>query len=68
VVVRWSGFTARQEDGAVVEPEAVTVTYQSWADGGCTNTDVSLDGAAVVQATRTARRTPHGAVLRIAPA
>jgi hypothetical protein len=63
-VVRWSAFEGRQEDGSVVVPDAVTVTYQSWADGGCTNTDASLDGVGVVQATGTPRRTPHLAVLR----
>ena len=65
VAVRWSGFRGVQEDGSVVVPEAATVTYQSWSEGGCTNTDVSPDGTGVVQATATDRRTPHGAVLRV---
>jgi hypothetical protein len=63
VVVRWSGFEAVDRAGRVTIPDAVTVTYQGWADGGCTNTDVEVDDRGVRQTTGVGRRTPDGAVL-----
>jgi hypothetical protein len=65
VVVRWSGFEAVGRDGAVCAPDALVVTYQSRADGGCTNTDVEVDDVGVRQVTSTPRRTPDGAVLPV---
>ena len=59
VRVRWSDFTARTANGAVV-PAAVSVNYQSFADGGCTNTDVYDDGIGIVQSTNTGRMTAQG--------
>jgi hypothetical protein len=59
VRVRWSDFTARTADG-VVRPTAVSVNYQSFADGGCTNTDVYDDGIGIVQSTNTGRMTTQG--------
>ena len=56
--VRWSDLTPR--------PVAAHATYQSHADGGCTNTDTSTetdprhDGPAFVQRTNTERTTPQG--------
>ena len=58
---RWSGF----------EPalKHVQATYQSHADGGCTNSNAVVDAAAggVVQKTATVRTTPHGALLTPLP-
>jgi hypothetical protein len=59
VRVRWSDLTARTADG-VVRPTAVSVNYQSFADGGCTNTDVYDDGIGIVQSTNTGRMTTQG--------
>ena len=67
VVVRWSGFKAVDEAGATVIPVAVAVTYQSVADGGCSNTDTVADGGGIRQVTTVARHTPHGAVLALSP-
>jgi hypothetical protein len=44
----------------VVVPAAVRLTYQSVADGGCSNSATFTDRGAVVQATATDRRAPHG--------
>lgn len=67
--VRWSDLAAVTPAGDVVRPAAIAVNYQSWADGGCTNTDAALDlrdgTAGVVQRTGVRRRTPQGSVLRL---
>jgi len=63
--VRWSDPVGAGIDGRSVEPPAVRVTYQSVADGGCSNSATFLDGAAVVQATATERRVPHGSRLAL---
>jgi hypothetical protein len=65
--VRWSDLAGRTGAGAVVHPVAVSVNYQAWSAGGCTNTDASLDGAGVVQRTGVKRRTPQGSLLRLSP-
>lgn len=47
-------------------PSAVTISYQRVADGGCSNTSVTVDPArpgAVRQRTNTARSTAHGQTL-----
>ena len=64
--VRWSDLAGCTADGAAVQPEAVAVNYQTWSDGGCTNSDAFADGeGGVVQRTGVRRRTPQGAVLRL---
>jgi len=63
--VRWSDPSATGVDGRVLVPGEVRVTYQSYEDGGCTNSATFADGAAVVQATAAGRRVPHGALLRL---
>ena len=62
VQVRWSDFSVRTAR-ETVSPVAVSVNYQSHADGGCTNTDVRDDGVGIVQSTGTERVTPQGARL-----
>jgi hypothetical protein len=54
--VRWSALTPT--------PTEVHLTYQSFDDGGCTNTDTSYDPTitTAVQRTNTERRTPAGRV------
>jgi hypothetical protein len=61
--VRWSDPLAVTLSGEAVVPPAVRVTYQSVADGGCSNSSTFVDGAAVVQATATERRVAHGTTL-----
>ena len=67
VVVRWSRLGALDAVGAAVAPDALTVTYQSVGDGGCSNTDTVADGGGIRQVTTVARHTPHGAVLALSP-
>jgi hypothetical protein len=64
--VRWSDPAAVTPAGEVVVPPAVRTTYQSVADGGCSNTATFVDRGAVVQATATERRVPHGTRLLLA--
>lgn len=65
VVVRWSGLSARAEDGSLVAPRAVTVGYQSHRDGGCGNTTVRRDEAGLLQITNTPREVQRGDRLRL---
>ncbi|HZQ27161.1 MAG TPA: hypothetical protein VFA94_05625 [Acidimicrobiales bacterium] len=67
VRVRWSGLSAVTETGEVVRPSAVGVSYQSVADGGCSNTDVVVDGDGFVQTTSVPRVTPVGSWLQVQP-
>lgn len=52
--VRWSDLTPR--------PTALHATYQSYEDGGCTNTNTSIDAAAgtITQRTNAERTTREG--------
>ena len=63
--VRWSDPVGVTAEGWAVVPPAVRVTYQSEADGGCSNSATFLDGPAVVQATSAPRRVPHGTRLAL---
>ena len=63
VVARWSDLSAVGEDGLTVRPSAVRVNYQAHEAGGCGNTSVRRDGAALLQITNTPREIPQGAVL-----
>jgi hypothetical protein len=65
VRVRWSALQGVTSSGAVVRPAAVSVSYQSVADGGCSNTDVVADGAGFVQVTSVPRVVPAGARLDV---
>lgn len=51
VSARWSQLQVRQADGAAISPFALVSTFQSWAEGGCSNTESQVDGAAAVQTT-----------------
>lgn len=65
VEVRWTDLAAAPDAG-IWEPIAtVAVNYQSFTAGGCTNTDSSRAGAAVVQRTSTDRVTAHGQHIRL---
>jgi len=66
VTVRWSDLRAVDESGTVVRPEAVLVSYQSPAQGGCTNTTVSVDEAGgIYQVTNAPRLVGHGTRLEL---
>lgn len=66
VTVRWSGLEAMTASGSLVRPDAVAVSYQSAEDGGCQNTDVSVDDGRLLQTTNARRTTPPGAVISLA--
>lgn len=70
VRVAWSNPTAIDERGGVHRVQSARVNYQSVADGGCSNTEVSVtaaaDGPAWLQSTSTERRTRPGTPLRLA--
>jgi hypothetical protein len=64
VTVRWSDFEVTTESGDRITPSALVVNYQSYADGGCTNTTSILDDAGtLLQITNTERATPQGTAI-----
>jgi len=65
VTVRWSDMRAVTAAGTVVVPAAARVNYQSYANGGCDNTNASSVGGALLQTTGTVRTTRQGALLRL---
>jgi hypothetical protein len=65
VVVRWSDLVVETERGDRLSPGAVVTSYQSHHDGGCANTDCSLDRDGVLQCTNCERVTAPGAHLRL---
>lgn len=65
VLARWSGFRAATEDGPA-PVEAMQVSYQSYAQGGCTNTTARPDGDGFLQITGVSREIPAGTVLPLA--
>ncbi len=58
VTVRWSDLKAVDASGRIVAPHSLVVNYQSWEQGGCTNTTVQVDAQGVRQVTGTLRRLP----------
>jgi hypothetical protein len=64
VSVRWSDFEVVSDPGDRFTPTALTVNYQSHADGGCANTtSVPDDQGGVVQVTNAERHTPQGGTI-----
>lgn len=64
--VRWSDLQAIDQQGRTLRPEAVVANYQSEAEGGCYNTDSSLDDeGGLLQTTNTRRLTSQGTVVRL---
>ena len=49
--VRWSQLNAVDKKGAAQNARSVSLTYQSFADGGCSNTQTYADGEYFVQVT-----------------
>jgi hypothetical protein len=65
VVVRWSDPEVVGVDGRRATPTAVTTSYQTHQDGGCANTDSSVDGVGLVQRTAVRRVSPPGTRLGV---
>jgi hypothetical protein len=68
VTVRWSDLEVATDLRDQIAPTALTVNYQSHADGGCANTTSVLDAdddAGVLQITNAERTTPQGATLSL---
>ena len=55
VAVRWSDIEVVTRRGQVIRPESGTTSYQTFANGGCSNTTFELDGVGVIQMTGTPR-------------
>jgi hypothetical protein len=64
VTVRWSDPVASAGAAAVV-PTAWVVNYQSHAEGGCANTDSSVDDIGALQRTTVRRATRQGTHLPV---
>ena len=60
---RWTRPRAASLDGRALPVAGGRVSYQSYEDGGCSNTDVSVREGSVVQQSNCGRRTPHQAFL-----
>ena len=65
--VRWSNLSADMAAGGEVRALSVRTNYQSFADGGCGNTDSSIDpdGVGFVQRTNVERAHRGGSVLTL---
>lgn len=55
VAVRWSDIEVVTRGGQVIRPKSGTTSYQTLADGGCSNTTFEVDGVGVIQRTGTPR-------------
>lgn len=64
VVARWSSLRAN-EGGTELQIDSVRVNYQSYAQGGCTNTTVREDERGILQITGAEREIPTGRVVSI---
>jgi hypothetical protein len=63
--VRWSDAAVATEDGKILPVATMRTDYQTYAAGGCTNTDTVVDGSAFVQTTSIGRTTRPGSALTI---
>lgn len=63
--VRWTDLEAVTSAGETVTVTSARTNYQSYADGGCTNTNSSVDGRGFVQRTATERIAGPGSLLRL---
>lgn len=55
VGVRWSALEGELADGTIEQIGTVRTNYQTEADGGCSNTDTSVEGGGFVQRTSVPR-------------
>ncbi len=51
VAVRWSDIEVVTRRGQLVRPQSGTTSYQSYENGGCSNTTFELDSVGVIQRT-----------------
>lgn len=65
VAVRWSELDATTADGSPIRAGSVRLNYQTFGDGGCANTNTSIDDVGFVQRTATERTNPTGARLTL---
>jgi hypothetical protein len=67
VAVRWSNLVATPAAGGAITALTVRTNYQSHADGGCANTDSSVDseGLGFVQRTNSDRANRGGSLLTL---
>lgn len=65
VRIEWTDLEVAVAGAGWVRPQSVTVNYQDYGAGGCTNTTSLIAGGALVQITSTNRSTPQGTVLGI---
>lgn len=67
VTIRWSNLQATTAQGAVVRALTVRCNYQDHADGGCANTNSTVDrsGIGFVQQTNTTRAAKGGLLLTL---
>lgn len=65
VAVRWTDLEVVTESGEAARIDTVRLNYQSHANGGCANTDTSIDGVGFVQRTNTTRTSPTGTRLTV---
>lgn len=63
--VRWSDLIGIEVDGTRHDVHAVRVNYQTHADGGCANTESSVDDVGFVQRTTTTRTNHTGHILTL---
>jgi hypothetical protein len=63
--VRWSDASVTTTDGDVIPIRSMRTTYQSVAQGGCTNTTSAIDGSAFTQRTAAERSTPQNVRLSL---
>jgi hypothetical protein len=63
--VIWSDLLVQPDGLPHVRPEAVRTNYQSFQQGGCTNTDQVIGDGRVIQRTNSERTTPGGVVRRL---
>ncbi len=63
--VRWTDLEADTVSGRTVTVATVRTNYQSHADGGCSNTNSSVELGGFVQRTTTDRRARTGTTLRL---
>lgn len=65
--IRWTGLQAKEANGSAIKPQSVRLNYQTYIDGGCANTNTSVEdnSGGLIQRTNTIRTQPTGAILNI---
>jgi hypothetical protein len=63
VAARWTNLQFKLANSTFSTPTTAVANYQSYADGGCTNTNNATSGGGIVQTTGVTRTTAQGATL-----